>query len=196
VGTAAVLASVLAALTVGAGSAKAGLLGCNYPTAEQSFAPWGDYSKYVPVPGGSFESPGGWTLSNGAKIVAGNEPFHLGDPTDSRSLVLPPGSSALTPGVCLYVLSPTLRFVGSASDGSGVKITMYTRTLFGLVQLPSSGYVELDSVWNPSSTQVFLVQNLLGLVNLAQANIYFRFTPVGGATVQMDDVLLDPYLNF
>jgi hypothetical protein len=193
---AAACASLVAALTVGVGSAEAGLLGCNYPAAVQSFAPWGDNSKYVPIPGGSFETAGGWTLSGGAKIVGGNEPFYLGSPTDSRSLLLPPGSSALTPGVCLAVLTPTLRFVGSASDGSGVKVSMYTRTLLGLVQLPSSGFIDLDATWNASQTQVFLIQNLLGLVNLGKANIYFRFTPVGGATVQMDDVLLDPYFSF
>jgi hypothetical protein len=186
----------MAALTVGAGGASAGVLGCNYPAAAQSFARWGDSSKYVPVPGGSFETAGGWTLAGGARVVTGNEPFQLGSPGDSRSLELPPGSSAMTPGVCLYLLTPTLRFVGSASDGSGVRVTMYTRTLLGLVQLPSAGYVDLGSEWDASQTQRFLVQNLLGLVNLSQANIYFRFTPVGGATVRMDDVQLDPYFSF
>jgi hypothetical protein len=190
--------SVLAAFALGVGTAHAGLLGCNYGSETQAFSAWGDASQYVLVPGGSFEGrgTGGWSLSGGAKIVSGNEPFHLNGAGDSHSLLLPPGSSALTPGVCLFVLTPTLRFVGSASDGSGVHVTMYTRTLLGLVQLPSSADIGLDSSWGPSETQGFLLQNLLGLVNLGQSNIYFRFTPIGGATVQMDDVYLDPFFHF
>lgn len=187
---------VAAALSIGAGRADAGLTGCNFSNATHAFAPWGDNASYVPVPGGSFESSAGWKLSGGAAIVAGNNPFYLGSASDSHSLLLPPGSSAMTPGVCLGILTPTLRFVGSASDGSGVHVTMYTRTLLGLVQLPSSNDIDLASNWDASQTQTFLIQNVLGLLNLNSANIFFRFTPVGGATVRMDDVLLDPFFNF
>lgn len=194
---AAVGISVLAALTLGVGKAQAGLLGCNYGSETQPFAPWGDNSNYVLVPGGSFEGwgTGGWALSGGAKIVSGNEPFYLNSSSDSHSLLLPPGSSALTPGVCLFVLTPTLRFVGSASDASGVQVTIYTKTLLGLLQVANTATIPLGSSWSPSATQEFLLQNVLGLVNLGQANIYFRFTPIGGATVQMDDVYLDPYIR-
>jgi hypothetical protein len=188
-------ACALASLTLGVGSAKAGLFGCNYAPAGQTFSQWGDMSYYVPVQGGSFEATGGWSLSGGAKIVDGNNPFYLGSKDDSHSLLLPPGSSALTPGVCLTLLTPTLRFVGSASDASGVQVTMYTKTLLGLLRLPSSGFISLDGSWNASQTQRFLIQNVLGLLNLGQANIYFRFTPVGGATVQIDDVSLDPFFH-
>jgi hypothetical protein len=188
--------AVAAARSIGAGRADAGLLGCNYPTSSKTFSQWGDDSNYVPVTGGSFESSAGWTLSGGAKVVSGNEPFYLGSQSDSRSLLLPPGSSAMTPAVCLTILTPTLRFVGSASDGSGVRVTMYTKTLLGLVQLPSVATVDLGSQWDASQTQGFLIQNVLGLLNLGRANIYFRFTPMGTTTVQMDDVYLDPFFGF
>lgn len=183
---------VLAALTLGTGTAQAGLLGCKYAAASQPFVQWGDAASYVPVPGGSFESAAGWTLSGGAKIVSGNEPFYLGSSSDSHSLVLPPGSSALTPAVCLQLLTPSIRFVGSASDGSGVAVTLYTKTLLGLAQLPTGASMDLGTSWDASAVQPFLLQNVLGLLNLSTANIYFRFTPVGGATVQMDDLYLDP----
>jgi hypothetical protein len=190
---AAVAASALAALTLGVGNANAGLLGCNYPAASQSFAQWGDTSHYVPVPGGSFENgTSGWTLSGGAGIVGGNEPFYLGSSTDSHSLLLPPGSSAMTPAVCLTLLTPTLRFVGSSTDGSAVHVTMYTKTLLGLVRIPTATDLDLGTDWDASETAQFYLQNVLGLVNLGGQNIYFKFTPVGNATVQMDDVLLDP----
>jgi hypothetical protein len=193
---AALAAAALAALTLGAGNANAGLLGCNYAPASQAFAGWGDNAWYVPVNGGSFEANGGWSLSGGAKIVDGNEPFHLAGSGDSRSLLLPPGSSALSPGVCLTILTPTLRFVGTGTNGGAVRLQMYTRTLLGLVQLPSSSDLVLSSNWDASQTQRFLIQNVLGLLNLGQSNIFFRFTPVGGATVQLDDVYLDPFFHF
>jgi hypothetical protein len=185
-------ASVLAALTLGAGNASAGLLGCSYPASSQAFSSWGDQSNYVPVPGGSFEGASGWSLSGGAKIVNGNEPFGLGSPTDSHSLLLPPGSSATSPGVCLTLLTPTLRFIGSSSNGAPVHVTLYTKTLLGLVRLPSYTDLDLSTSWDASETAKFVLQNVLGLVNLGGQNIYFRFTPASGSTVQMDDVLLDP----
>src|SRR5581483_7321191 len=164
-------AAALAALTLGVGKANAGLLGCSYPSSSQAFAQWGDRSNYVPVPGGSFETgAAGWTLTGGAKVVGGNEPFYLGGSTDSHSLLLPPGSSALTPGVCLTLLTPTLRFVGSSTDGSAVHVTMYTKTLLGLVRLPTYTDLDLGTTWNASETAQFYLQNLLGLVNLGSQN--------------------------
>ncbi|HET8607877.1 MAG TPA: hypothetical protein VFL66_12725 [Gaiellaceae bacterium] len=186
--------SVLAALGLGAGSAHAGLLGCRYPAASQPFAQWGDDASYVPVPGGSFEYSAGWKLSGGAQIVNGNEPFYLGSSGDSHSLLLPPGSSALSPAVCLQILTPTIRAVGSSSNGTGVAITLYTRTLLGLAVLPTAGWMGLGTSWDASTVEPFLLQNVLGLLNLNSANIYFRFTPVGDETVQLDDVYLDPFL--
>jgi hypothetical protein len=186
--------SILAALTLGAGSADAGLFGCRYPSSSQPFAQWGDNARYVPVPGGNFEGWSGWRLSGGATITDDNEPFHLDGASDSHSLTLPPGSSAMSPAVCLQVLTPTMRFVGNSSDGSGVRVTMYTRTLFGLLQIPTFGQMTVPTDWDASSTQSFVLQNVLGLLNLSGVNMYFKFTPVGNATVQMDDVYLDPFL--
>jgi hypothetical protein len=185
--------AVITALTLGVGTANAGLLGCGYKTYTQPFQAWGDRAHYVPVAGGSFESAAaGWTLAGGARVVAGNEPFALGAAGDANSLLLPPGSSAITPGVCLQILTPSLRFVGYSSDGSGVRVTMYTRTVLGLLQVATPATMNLSTDWNPSEIQYFLLQNVLGLLNLDRSNIYFKFTPTGGATVQLDDVFLDP----
>lgn len=187
--------AALASVVLGAGRAEAGLLGCSYPDAQQSFAAWGDNAQYVPVPGGSFEEGrAGWTFSRGAEIVDGNEPFGLGSPSDSHSLLLPPGSSAMTPGVCLAILTPTLRFVGSSSDGSPVRVSIYTKTLLGLLQIGSYGSMSVGTDWDASSIQTFTLENVLGLLNLGRSNIYFKFTSTGDATVRIDDVLLDPFL--
>lgn len=193
-GVACIAAMACTALVMGVGDASAGLFGCRYGNAEQSFARWGDSADYVPIPGGNFESYySGWSLSGGARIVGGNEPFYIRSTGDDRSLLLPPGSSALSPAVCLQVLTPTIRFVGSSSDSSAVRVTLYTRTLFGLLQIPTYGSMGVSSTWDASDVQPFLLQNVLGLLNLSGVNVYFRFTPVGDSTVQMDDVELDPF---
>lgn len=187
-------ASVLAALTIGTGSAEAGLFGCRYDDSGQRFAQWGDGADYVSIQNGAFESSYGWRLSGGAQLVDENEPFYLGSKSDQRSLLLPPGGSALSPAVCLQLLTPTIRFVGRSSDASAVHVTLYTRTLFGLLQLPTYGEMDLSTDWDASSIHSFVLENVLGILSLTRTNVYFKFTPVGDATVQMDDLYLDPRL--
>jgi hypothetical protein len=190
-----VAVAALVAAVLGVGRAEAGLFGCRYPQATQPFAAWGDYARYVPVPGGSFEDArSDWRLSGGATIVDGNEPFNLTGSDHARSLVIPPGGSAMTPGVCLTILTPTIRFVGHSTDGSPVRVAIYTKTVLGLLKVASFGAMSVGTSWDPSSIQNFTIENVLGLLNLSRSNIYFEFTPTGGATVQLDDVLLDPFI--
>src|SRR5579859_1468136 len=94
-------------------TAHAGLLSlapgsCGYPEA-QVFAPWGDQSYYVKVPGGTFE-PGtaAWQLSGGAKIVLGNESYKVSG-KGYYSLSLPAGSSATSPPACTGIDHPAAR---------------------------------------------------------------------------------------
>ena len=65
------------------------------------FAAWGDQADYALAPGGDFESgAAGWTLTGGAAVTAGNQPFDIGAPGAS-SLALPQGSSALSGSMCV-----------------------------------------------------------------------------------------------
>ena len=70
------------------------------------------------APGGSFEddSSAGWSLEGGAGVAAGNEPFNLRGLQDNNSLVLPAGSSATSPTMCVDLHWPTLRFVANQAD--------------------------------------------------------------------------------
>ena len=189
------VACVGVALTFGAARGHAGLLGCGYTQFQQPFTAWGDDSSYVLAPGGSFEGTNSWRLSGGAQVVSGNDPFYLNSRYDSRSLLLPAGSSVSSPAICLSLLDPTLRFVGKSSDGSGVHVDVYTSALLGLVKLPISMNVPLGTSWNASNQQSILLQNLLSLTNLGGANIVLRFSPIGSATVQLDDVYVDPMFH-
>jgi hypothetical protein len=191
--------AVVTALACGTASGRAGLLdgllSCPGQTYTQPFAAWGDQGSYFLVPGGSFEGTSSWTLTGGAQVVKGNEPFYLNSRSDSHSLYLPAGSSATTPAVCVAALSPDLRLVGKAADGSGVHVDVYATGVLGLVRLPVSANISLSTTWNPSGELTLLLQNVLAVTDLGKTSIVFRFTPIGSAAVQLDDVYVDPIFH-
>jgi len=179
----------------GAATSHAGLgllSGCGYGPGQQSFAAWGDDSDYVLASGGSFEGTSPWKLAGGAQVVQGNEPFYLNSSSDSHSLLIPAGGSATSVPICLGILDPTVRLVGESSDGSPVHVDVYASGLLGLVKLPDSADIDLSSSWNASSVQVLTLQNVLALTNLGTTSIVLRFSATGSASVQMDDVYVDP----
>ena len=200
IGTTAVLAVALAsALAFGTAKSQAGLIGgllsCPGVTYSQAFAQWGDSNSYFLATGGSFEGTNSWKLTGGAQVVGGNEPFYLTSQSDTHSLVLPAGSSATTPAMCLAALSPHMRLVGFASDGSGVHVDVYASGVLGLVKLPVSANIALGSSWGPSGDVSLLLQNVLALTNLGKTSVVFRFSPIGSGTVQMDDLYIDPIFH-
>jgi hypothetical protein len=67
----------------------------------QSVNALGDRAYYAPVAGGTFEdAAAGWTLNN-ASVVSGNEPWNVVSPTDSNSLSIAAGGSAVSPTFCV-----------------------------------------------------------------------------------------------
>jgi hypothetical protein len=183
-------------------SAEAGLIGTGPAsgcgTASKAFAPWGDSSNYVLVPGGAFE-PGqpAWSLSGGARVVAGNEPFYVRSAQDRNSLYLPNGSSALSPTVCFGLGDWHARFfvrnVGSASGS--LKVDIAVKSLLGLVSVLDGGSVNGSGVWAPSPRIGLTFTNLCSLLGVKA--VAFRFRTVGsGAAFQVDDVYLDPWKSF
>ena len=99
-----VLVVVAAAAIVGgtAGKAEAGLT-CAKPS-ERVFLRWLDPIPYYLAENGGFESgSAGWTLTGGAKVVSGNEPFFLNSKNDRFSLSLPSGATATSPWTCASI---------------------------------------------------------------------------------------------
>jgi hypothetical protein len=198
-GLVAVLAS-FAALTVTAAPAHAGLgIACPDPTSHP-FAPWGDGAPYAYLPNGGFESGStGWTLSGGAKVVAGNEPFFVHAPGERYSLLLPPGSSATSPRICISLFSSKMRFftanAGSSSSRLRVQV-LYNGGTSGLLSLVTKllgvsdfGYVASGPAWQPSPE----IGMLSGTLPLLTQSVQFRFTPADSAgSWLLDDVYLDP----
>jgi hypothetical protein len=197
---AALLATLVALLAATASPAAAGdeLLGCGYQ-ASNPFLRFLDPLPYTLLPGANFESgTAGWRLSGGAKVTTGNEPWYLSGP-GSRSLLLPPGSSATSPPMCMGLVLPVVRLVSSGgallsylqvdaiyTDAGGRQRTV---TLLPS-PLPTGS-------WAPSLPMLQLAGAINALtLNGLTTNISLRFTPkglLGSGTWRIDDVYVDPW---
>jgi hypothetical protein len=181
-------------------TAKAGLIGtgpasfCD-PTAAQVFAPWGDSSYYATLLNGGFEGGStGWALSGGARVVSGNEPFLVGEASDSHSLLLPSGSSASSGTVCFAFGDWHLRlFAKNVGATSGrLHVQVIVPSLLGLLTILDGGTFGAGDTWAPSPQLKLALCNVTSL--LGTRAVAFRFIPVGrDAAFQIDDVYLDPW---
>jgi hypothetical protein len=197
--------AVLAAAAFSVPAASAGLIGNllsgNCPTGgSQVFGQWGDAAKYILAPNGGFEfGSTGWTLSGGAGVVSGNEPFY---PTGTHSLSLPSGSSALSPTVCLGTKQLYIRMFGKDLGGtdSGLRVRVYwygiLNTLLGysdFAVFPGGGD------WAPtgqvkSSGGLLAPLPVVSLLSSSSARI--QVTPLGsGSRWQIDDLYIDPCIS-
>jgi hypothetical protein len=178
------------ALTSGAQPAQAGLgIACPDATS-QPFKQWADYAQYALVPDGGFESgAAGWTLSGGAKVVSGNEPFYIRSKTDKRSLLLPAGAQAMTPPMCISLLSSKMRFVVGGAARSTLKVqVIYRGLLSSILGVFDGGTASSSGTWTPSPE----VSMLGGVLPLLTQSVQFRLVGASGTT-QVDDVYLDPW---
>ena len=179
------LAALLLALPAGAQAA-----GCPEQPAAQTFLPWLDVAWYVPAPDGGLE--GGaedWTLTGGAAVVDGNQPYLAGD----HALALPGGSAATTASMCIGIEHPTIRLFArnTGAPGSTLAVSVVFRDPLGVRQTLPVGVLAAGSKWAPTPVMPVVV-NLLAL--LGDQRAAFRFTPLddrGDWTI--DDVYVDPY---
>lgn len=154
--------------------------------SSQPFAAWGDPSTYQLAPGGSFE--GGPSWSGNATVVDGNESFSVDGAGDSRSLLIPQGSTVTSAPACFAAGDLKLRFF---TKGTGrVRVSVVVRDLLGLVSTLDGGVVTAGSSWQPTPAVSLAVTNLGALVSTDA--IQLRLTPLDGA-VQIDDVYVDPF---
>jgi hypothetical protein len=185
---------------VPAAPASAGLLdGCGDRALERPFLRFLDPLAYTLVPGGDFESSAGWTLTGGARIVDGNEPWKVHGASDSQSLSLPSGSSATSPPVCIHLLDPTVRFFGvnNGSLLSLLRVDVLYNDAGGRQHTLLAGLAPGTGTWLPTLPYLFL-QNALQVLSLdgLTSEVRFRFTPtnilLGSGKWRIDDVYVDP----
>ena len=142
------------------------------------------------MPDGSFEAGAAdWNLRGESSVVESNEPFFVHDDGDDASLLLPAGSSATTPPMCIQLLSSKMRFFIGGPAGSKVKVqVIYNGLVSSVVGIFDGGTVSSDGTWAPSPR----IAMLGGFVPLLTRSVQFRFVATAG-TAQIDDVYLDPW---
>jgi hypothetical protein len=183
IGPAGVLALAALAFLMPSGAQAAG---CPEQPSAQTFLPWLDVAWYVPAPDGGLEGGGeGWTLSGGAAVVDGNQPYLDGE----HSLALPDGASATTAPMCIGIEHPTIRLFArnTGSPLSALAVSVVFRDLLGHWQELPIGVVAAGSRWAPTAVMPVIA-------NLLSDRAAFRFTSLDGrGEWTIDDVYVDPY---
>jgi hypothetical protein len=174
------------------------LVGNNCPSqGTQVFAPWNDLRSYYLAPNGGLENGSyGWSLSGGASVGWGNQPF-FGSGT--HSLSLPSGSRALSPTTCIGPYALSVRMFGS--DAGGADSGVHVRVLwYGLLNrlLGATDYTTFagGGTWAPTgSVQSSGGFNLI-LPLLGSTSARIEITPLGGGSAwRIDDVYVDPWAS-
>lgn len=194
--------SATIALAAGAATANAGALvasaaGCEQQNLAKTFLPWLDAADYTALRGGDFEGSGdGWSLTGGAAIAGGNEPYYVGNAGDSHSLSLPAGASATSPAICVGITHPSIRFFAKRRSGgmlslSTLRVDVLFETADGTVASLPIGLVLNSGSWQPTLPMV-VIANLLPLLPGEQTPVAFRYI-AQGADWSIDDAWVDPY---
>jgi len=193
----AVLTVVLLALSAGTVRTAHASTGCPAYSLGQPFLPWLDVMSYTQSPNGGLETGStSWSLSGGAGVVAGNEPFFVGGVGDSHSLSLPAGSSATTATTCVTTLDATMRMfvANTGSLLSTLKVEVLYTDTSGKPRAPTIGLLVATRSWAPTLPTLMLA-NLTypPLLTDGHVDVAFRFTPQGGpGGWRIDDVYVDP----
>ena len=194
-----VLAIAAGALAVAAGPAHAkGALANPYdctpggPLA-QSFAGFGDAALYTPVENAGLESgAAAWTLTGGAAVAAGNEPWHIGGAADRSSLSLPAGATAVTAPICIDPSYPYFRLFARGAAGQSLKIEVLAYDTKGrLLKTTPYAYTPAGAAWAPTPS-IAIDTFDYSKAGVTAAPVSFRFT-AGNAGFAIDDVYVDPW---
>ena len=192
------LAATAALAAATAQSAEGGLIGTGAASgcdtaASHPFEAWGDNANYLLVPGGSFEAGGpAWTLSRGAYVGPGNEPFYTEGDQGKRSLYLLPGATAMSPTTCFVFGDWHSRFFvrGVGPRGGRLEVDVVVRSLLGVLTVLDGGSVAPSGEWQPSPRIGMLLCNVTSLLGTKAVSLRFRAV---NAAFQIDDVYLDPF---
>jgi hypothetical protein len=159
----------------------------------QPFLSWNDANYYDLVSGGDFEgSLTGWTLTGGAGVTSGSEPYAATGKLGSKSIALPAGASVQSPYFCVNADEPSFRFFArNDSLLANLTVEVVYENESGISTVLPVGLVALTGSWAPS-TAMPTNGALAAAVNGGTAEVALRFVAFGGAS-QIDDVFVDPH---
>jgi len=154
------------------------------------FSQFGDSHAYYGFSNNGLEGGSkGYSLAGGAYVGYGNEPWYTNG-WGSRSLTLPAGASATSPGFCINLLDPAVRMFTRGSNGGLLQIQVVFHGLTGNV----TGIFNLSS---QSGTGAWTPSNRVGsslAVPLLTSYAQIRVTAESG-TWQVDDLFVDPMIS-
>jgi hypothetical protein len=162
-------------------------------TGSPVFARWYDNSSYMLATNGDLEAGGlGWTLTGGAAVVPGGDPFALGGKVSTKALALPAGSSATTGSSCIAKGMPTFRLLARNQGSATARLRV--AVVHGAGTFKASkvvGDITAGTAWAPTK-QLSLALGLVGDATTVQ----FRFTPLDTTgRWQIDSVYIDPIMR-
>jgi hypothetical protein len=193
-----VTVTTMGTIAFSAAPAQASLLAngpCPSTATSQPFAPWGDTNDYSLAPGGAFSgNTTTWSLSNGADLVKGGEPWNVSGIDAPASVRLTAGASTQSPPICVDATDPSFRFFGTTGGIAGNVLVqvVYQRPLIGQIVVPVGIFSQAGS-WRPSRTML-TGAGISGLGNGGHGQMALRFTGLTG-TSQIDDVFIDPRMR-
>ncbi len=140
----------------------------------------------------------GWSLSGGASLVSGSESYFVsGNSTDSYSLALPSGSSAMTSQICVTIQDPQLRFFVRNTGDPTAQLMIQAVNLdqsSGKVKTTDLGAVKGSSDWTLSNPVLF--KKAIQPGSDGTSLLEFTFTPKDASgNWQIDDLYIDPIKN-
>ncbi len=162
---------------------KLGVKACHPSALSRPFKRWLDFARYELVPGGGFEHSA-WTLTGGAKRVAGSEPYAVTGTLGSFSLSLPRASTAQSPPTCVGATYPSIRFFIAGKGSFAVSL------VDGRTVIPA-GVAVAGGKWAPTPVMVTL-SPVLAVLSGGTAQVSVRFTGLSGRP-RIDDVFIDPW---
>jgi hypothetical protein len=168
---------------------------CVPPLLRPVFLPWGDFALYTLSPGGDFEgSMSGWQLAGGARVVSGNEPYHVGSLRDDSSLSIPAGASAVSAPICIDRTYPTFRFFArNLTAGKGKLSVEVSWQEAGITKtFKASLDKSAGTTWAPVKS-LKLPSGALSTWGLEP--VTFRFTADTAGAFEVDDVYVDPFMR-
>jgi hypothetical protein len=187
----AALAGALAVTVAPAGAAQASA-GCGVRITTAALALFGDTHSYFPIDGGTFESAdlSPFDVVGAPSVVQENEPWQVLGPTDSRSLVLPPGAT-LKATFCVQLGEDSMRLFTKAPGLPGSSLTIRTTaaTTYGIRVTTSTTIGGSAAGWSLSPR--IPLPNVLGLDGQQYVTVSFKNT--GSTPWQLDDLLVDPW---
>ncbi|MDQ6746954.1 MAG: hypothetical protein M3010_02435 [Candidatus Dormibacteraeota bacterium] len=167
---------------------------CPTVNAGLLLGPLGDLAPYALVSEANFEgSTSGWSLNN-ASVVSGNEPWHVAGASDSNSLSIEPGGSAVSPAFCVDNTFPSFRFFAHGpSSGWGTGLVVFARWSLanGMSGQVPVTYLPADEYGSWRATPILPLGSVLSPGQTVSVQFVFSAGPV--SAWKIDDVLLDPY---